>query len=88
MESVGHTRWYEVKSNWTYDCCGIDDNLRERNHEKWKTVSRKTKATFDAYIWGNDYYELRIIRYYMDGTFKQYNSVVEADNDEAIIDVD
>lgn len=45
------TRWYEVKSTYTYDYNGKDDELRVKNHQKWQSVAKTTNEIFDSYIW-------------------------------------
>lgn len=81
-------RWYEVKSEYTYDYSGLDDDLRAQNHAKWKAAASKSGLVFDAYIWNHDITKLKIIRYSPNGTFETFNSLYEADMAEQVVVVD
>lgn len=76
-----HKRWYEVKSTWTYDANGTDDDLREQNLTKWTAVATKSNRIMDAYIYRKDISIDKIIRAYPDGTFKSFRSAQAADED-------
>lgn len=50
VHTITFKRWYEVKFTFTYDLCGLDDDLRLKNHRKWSVVAKAENAIFDSYI--------------------------------------
>lgn len=77
-------RWFEVKSRFTYDYNGLDDDLRAQNHAKWKAASSQTGQVFDAFIFGHVLNDLQIIRYDPNGSFTSYQSLEAADMAELV----
>lgn len=76
-------RWYEVKSQYTFNKFGADSEIAKQNLAKWEWASMSEGRPFDTYIFGPKGYIVVIFRFFPDRTMNMYRTYNESENDQS-----